>query len=268
MERIRCFSPEVEGHARVWRDTIATDVLWADRGKPGQMGGVTQGYFVDHGSTTGFAKPSRSTDPVPTAAQEKIASDLAYDLGLPVPPVLLWDRGARGDGLHRYCAVSLVPFEPANKWGTILRVPLTRDRLLPSFMQAASAMVVFDTWIGNSDRVNEGNLIVSEVPDGIGLQYAYIDYGHTMSHGWGDGPAPAIGSIVGPYPVQVAIDGMIVSQTVERIEALSDDHLRAVVTRVPEEFISHKRSQCIEDGLRRRRAGLRNAVSHLIGANK
>jgi hypothetical protein len=268
MEGIRRFSAEVEARAKAWREAVSTDWPWADRGKPGEVGGVTQGYFIDCEGIAGFAKPSRSTDPVPTAAQEKIASDLAYDLRLPVPPVLLWDRGERNDGLHRYCAVSLVPFDPANKWGAILRIPTTRDRLLPGFALAASAMVAFDTWIGNSDRVNDGNLIVTEGAGSLGRQYAYIDHGHTMSHGWGEGPAPAITSMVGPYPTQATIETMTVTATIAEIEALSDDHIRSVVDRVPEEFITRQRRECIREGLCRRRDGLRGALVPLIGATQ
>jgi hypothetical protein len=116
MGEIRRFTAEVEVHAKLWRQATTTDLPWTLRGKPGEVGGMTAGYFVHHETITGFAKPSHDTAPVPMAAQEKIAADLAFDLGLPVPPVVLWDRGARNDGLFQFCAVSLVPFEPANKW--------------------------------------------------------------------------------------------------------------------------------------------------------
>jgi hypothetical protein len=51
----------------------------------------------------------------------------------------------------------LVTFQPPNKWQTIDSIPATRDRLLPEFTAAASAMIAFDTWIDNTDRLNGGN---------------------------------------------------------------------------------------------------------------
>jgi hypothetical protein len=264
MTGLRRFDADVEACAKEWRAATAMALDWAIAGNPGGLEGSAIGYLVRCDRYTGFAKPSHDTG-IPVAAHEKIAADLAFDLGLPVPPVILWDRGDRKDRLLRFCAVSLVAFQPANKWRAINSVSVTRDRLLPQFTAAASAMIPFDTWIDNTDRINDGNLIAAE-PIGKPTVYAYIDHGHTMSHSWGEGPAPGVGSAVGPYPTQVKPDGKIVSAILAAIEALSEDQIRAIADRVPEEYITPKRRECISNGLCQRRAGLRTALAPLVGA--
>lgn len=268
---MRPFDTSVEECAKQWRagvewQTVSPpDLDWTIQGNPGDLEGVSAGYRVRCGEREAFAKPSKHLG-ISVAAHEKIAADLAFDLKLPVPPVVLWDRADRPDRLYRYCSVSLVPFDPADKWRLIDRVPSVRDRVAPKLGSAASAMIAFDTWIGNTDRMNEGNLIVSEGVPEFGLRYAYIDHANAMSHAWGDGPAPETGPVVGPYPQQAPVDAMILSKTVAKIEALSDCHIRTAVDRIPAEFINYQRKQCIREGLCRRRTNLRGALAHLIGA--
>ena len=116
MPSLRKFAAEIETVATAWRSPATTALPWSVRGRPGEEGGSAQGYFVEYEALLGFAKPSVSPGLVPVAAQEKIVSDLAYDLGLPVPPVLLWDRGDRNDKLFR-CQIRLVSTSPHQSWG-------------------------------------------------------------------------------------------------------------------------------------------------------
>jgi len=120
MPTIRRFQPEVETVADAWRKEMLTSLAWSSPGNPGEAGGQAQGFFVKCGALTGFAKPSKQpnepADGPPRAVHEKIASDLAFDLGLPVPPVVLWRRNLSTPDQETLCAVSLVPFQPAQKW--------------------------------------------------------------------------------------------------------------------------------------------------------
>jgi hypothetical protein len=96
MPIIRCFQTDVETVADAWRLETLTSLAWSSPGNPGEAGGQAQGFFVKCGGLTGFAKPSKQAneppDAPPRAAHEKIASDLAFDLRLPVPPVVMWRR--------------------------------------------------------------------------------------------------------------------------------------------------------------------------------
>ena len=107
-------------------------------------------------------------------------------------------------------------------------------------------MLVFDTWIDNQDRINNGNLLAAEDPDRkVSVRYAYIDYGNSLTCGWKDGPAPTVGRPVGPYPVQVNPDGSAIGKTIAAIEALSHGHIGEVVDRIPEAFINTQRRSAI-----------------------
>jgi YD repeat-containing protein len=158
-----------------------------------------------------------------------------------------------------------VPFQPLDKWGTFLRVPAATKRLVPELALAASAMLVFDTWIDNGDRINDGNLLVGEDPDRKTVRYAYIDHANSLTQGWRDGPPATIQRAIGPYPVEVRLDGRTIGETIVAIEALSDGHIQEAVDRIPETFISLQRKACIRDGLCRRRHDLRGALVGLIG---
>jgi hypothetical protein len=92
MPAARRFPQEAEALARSWREHVETADPWRPTGNPGAAGGQAQGYFVTSGPVNAFAKPSQrdtSPTPVPRAAHEKIAADLAFDLRLPLPPAIL-----------------------------------------------------------------------------------------------------------------------------------------------------------------------------------
>src|SRR5712671_187971 len=114
MVAVRRFPQEAEALARFWRDHAETADAWKPTGNPGAAGGQAQGYFVTSGPVNAFAKPSQrdpSATPVPRAAHEKVSADLAYDLGLPLPPAILhnWDDPPPV-GTERSVALSLIPF--------------------------------------------------------------------------------------------------------------------------------------------------------------
>ena len=160
---------------------------------------------------------------------------------------------------------SLIPFDGANKWGVVSRVPDAKGRVLPALGRAASALVAFTSWIGNQDRVNDGNLIVAQEPGNATIRFAYIDHGHALAHSWGEGPCSDRAAVVGPYPGEVRLDKESVSEMVAAIKALSDNGIRSVVARLPDGFIDPKRRNCIGDGLCRRKEYIRDALAPVIG---
>lgn len=91
---LRSFSPDVEALAAAWRDRVpcVQQDHCRHTSQAGSAGGEASGYFVTSGPINGYAKPSMiDTTPQPysRAAHEKIAADLAHDLGLPLPPAVL-----------------------------------------------------------------------------------------------------------------------------------------------------------------------------------
>lgn len=163
--------------------------------------------------------------------------------------------------------VTLPPFQPLDKWGALLRVPEAAQRVLAELALAASAMPVFDTWIDNLDRDNDGNLLAAEDARRMAVRYAHIDHG-SPTQGWRDGPLANVARLVGPYPAGVKSDGKTIGETIAAIEALSDAHIGAVVDRIPEAFINAQRMAGIRKGLCQRRRDLRGALAGLMVARR
>jgi len=268
MTVLRQFDPDIETLAGTWRGELCTSAKWLPEGAPGGLGGICAGYLVKNGTTLGYAKPSAPHDRKlgqayvnnPIAAHEKIAADLAHDLGLPVPPAVLWDRGQQKGKGSQHCVISAVPFWPAYTWAQVMRLPKAGARLLPLIARAASAISVFDTWLDNRDRVNAGNLVIRE-SDGFGVQVAYIDFAQSMSFGWGNGPAPGVIRVEGRFPGSAPLDADAIRDTVCAIETMLEDQIRSIVGRVPGAFLAPQRGWCIVEGLLRRRECLRGEMN-------
>ena len=128
-----------------------TSDSWNEAGLPGSRGGTFGCFPLAGVALGGFAKPRGSRvvrmEDHPVAALEKIASDLAFDLGLPVPPAVLWEReGPRSHG--RQLIISAAPFDGALTWLQVEAAPSSvAARILPSLAPSASAISAFDTWL-------------------------------------------------------------------------------------------------------------------------
>ncbi len=191
MSKFRSFSAELELLADVWSTSIMTTDTWNLTGK--KWATNSQPVEVSNqNNIRGVAKPGALiNDRCLRAAHEKIVSDLAYVLGLPIPPVVLWDRGEGHVGA-RHAAISAWAFPRANEW------PVARPRLNPAQIekakQIAGAMRAFDTWIAASDRKGDHVLVSDDgIEDTISL--AQIDYAFALSYEWcgvaGVQPKPA-----------------------------------------------------------------------------
>ena len=258
METVRWFSAEVESLARFWREVVVDTNPWVEvEAEPGFAHGEAAGFFVNCGPLDGYGKQSGASF---RAAHEKVAADLGFELGLPIPPVVLTEP----DG--RLCSVSAIPFPGPQKWGTALQAPESVSILTPRLLAASSAMEPFDTWVGNSDRHNEGNLIVSRAIEGGGI--AYIDYSNSLTHSWQAGPAPPIVQSIGRYPALGDIEIKIVRETIDKIEALDGQIINSVVDRVPEAYLPADRKKALSEALLSRRGDLRGVFETQYGGSK
>src|SRR5690242_14723948 len=90
----RNFPPGQLALCEEWFALVLTPDVWTDKGPVGE--GESASINVENqGGLRGIAKPGQpKVDGVRRAAHEKIAFDLAHMLELPIPPVVLWDRGA------------------------------------------------------------------------------------------------------------------------------------------------------------------------------
>src|SRR5262249_48007141 len=142
------------------------------------------------------------------AAREKIASDLAHDLGFVVPPVILANRAKPPDvrfqnrlgqlavvpGEEHVC-VSLVMFQRQFSWEELhrkldgstpsIKAPAVRaliESARTTLPAAASHALAFDTWVGQMDHhpQNNHNIIfgyeLSSRGDVTTSAYVFLDY--------------------------------------------------------------------------------------------
>jgi hypothetical protein len=271
MPAIRRFPQDAEAHAQLWRDNPETSDPWKPTGNPGAAGGQAQGYYVTSGPVNAFAKPSQRDPSVPRAAHEKIAADLAFELRLPLPPAILHRWGDPPPvGTERFVALSLFPFLSVFMWRQITAVPGLDTQLKLELREAASALVPFDTWVDNTDRVNEGNLLVSKAsPDpALRLRVAYIDYSYSMTYGWRAGNYRTITPIP-IYPTdQKDADIASMEDALNQIENLSDQNVRDIVSRIPSDFLTIVDRDLIIDGLLYRKQHVRASLKAIYGGIK
>ena len=265
--QVRPFPRAIEKVSKLWREQVVTEDNWDRTDKHAGAGGEAAGFWVCCGDLDAWAKPGKNIPPVterPRAALEKIASDFAYTLELPIPPALLWRRRNVPAGEEEFAVVSLMPFDPAHKWHLIKQEAERKDRFLAFLGPLASAMVPFDTWVDNVDRVNEGNLIGKQGDgDEAGLlQAAYIDYAHSMVYPWGQqGKDWRIIIPAAIFPEQCAPDFRAMARSISCIEALSDDIIAEVIERIPEEFLAPQHRDTLVQALLHRRDHLRETLS-------
>lgn len=262
----RAFPDAVEAASRQWREEVLTTLAWVIVGRPGEWGGEAQSFFVRSGEIGGYAKPGHDQPSVaqhPRAGHEKIAADLAFELGLPVPPAVLWDRGNVAAPQERYLAISHLAFTPTFTWAQVQTHRVLVQRLAAAISEAASAMAAFDTWVGNTDRVNAANVLV-QLDDRQNppiARVAYIDYANSLSYGWRAGGAAWMqGPAVGCYPQEVVPNLAAMAEGVGRIEALSPAVIEGVVGRIPPGFLTDECRQVILGGLSYRKGTLRETM--------
>lgn len=251
---IRVFPPAVEEIARQWFQSAVADVKWTAGGA--RFSSALKGFEAECENARGVAKPgSKNLDPShhAAAAHEKICSDLAYMLGLPVPPVTLWHRENPPAGHSRYVAVSAYTFETPYTWQHIGANPAFATHFAAALGGSASAMAPFDTWVGNLDRVNPENLVVNARGTREG---AYIDFANSLSLVWKrDGYQLIVP--VSCYPAGVTPDLETMAGIIRKIQQLPELRIREIIDRIPMAFLDAPSRDLIVEGLLYRRAHLR-----------
>jgi hypothetical protein len=258
---MRNFDPRVERFAPDWRrETCTNDPEWKLRPDLGSLSSATSPIWVSCSLTVGVAKPSKA-GAVPFAAQEKIASDLAFDLRLPVPPVILWDRGPQQSGDCQHVAISAVPFPQPREWSKVKSDAALMAVIRPKMVASVSAMCVFDAWLHNNDHHDHpGNLLLSlgTEPEPT-LHVAYIDYSHSLLNNWpGD---EWNGTFCPPiYDPACQVDLVVARNTIQSIEGLEEQPVREIVERIPDAYISPAQKAKLASGLLDRKSRLSDIV--------
>ena len=250
----RRFGDRVNEVADRWINTDVSDESWTlaapvGRGEAGSL------YADSESGLRGVAKLADHAGGTPRAAHEKIASDLAYHLELPVPPVVLWTNPDTGD---RY-AISLFAFPQALTWDEAAAARTAE--FLANVAPALAACYVFHNWIEDKDHHdgNGGNLLV----DGGGSVdlpgIAAIDHAFAMTYTWNSCPAPH-SPIPRYYIPPSELPPEAISDAVTRVQQMPEELVEKIVKRVPEVYLSSEKGRLIVECLLQRRAELASLV--------
>ena len=271
--------------AAEWRGLVEPSMRW--RKCVNQAGALTDyregeggGYFVESDHLQGrraYLKPRQPdvTRVFCRAAREKIASDLAADIGVCVPPVVL-ARRFDGGGEETCVCVSLVMYPRQWSWGQVRG--LLADRGAAPVTKAVAALVpaaaarglAFDTWIGQTDHADHPhNIVLGYAPgDDADRSFVFLDYAMAMGVKgmWEDGGHKTC--FVAPFPPYMLdnLDRGILAETIGLIENMPEGLIREVVERIPASYLPEEIGRIIAHGLIERRALIRSTLTpHLEG---
>jgi hypothetical protein len=207
---------------------------------PDRMQGIVLPRLVD-----AVSKPAKGDG---IAAREKIVADLAYLLGLPVPPVTLWNTGG-----GTYAAVSAWAFEKPSTWGHVKgSFP---GAAAAALVPAMSAMLPFEAWIDAQDRHNDGNVLLTVASSGEPLA-AWIDYAFSLDYVWNGNLVNAC-ALPQQYPPFGNPDPAVMREVAGKIAAVKDEEIERLVKRIPEDCLPKDVAGAICSNLSARRSVVR-----------
>lgn len=257
-----------------WRGDVELRGRW--RRSPSQAGGLlvaekgeAGGFFVELDAVPGrraYLKPLKRHG-WRRAAREKIASDLAGELGVTVPPVLLAVNEAAD--VERWACVSLLLYPHQFSWSQIRdflgenESPIASE--LASLMSAPAARgFAFDTWVDQTDHNDHPSNIVFgyEGNDYRAGEFIFLDYAFAMgvSGSWATEGFRACRAAPFPPRMCSSLAIPVLEETLQRIEAFSQARIEEVVNRIPWQWLPDADKQLIVTGLLERRQLVRPAL--------
>jgi len=220
---------------------------------------------IDQRMLRGTAKPGCKLDHVRHAAHEKIASDLAALLDLPVPPVTLYHwPGQLPDCPHKrkpgdpYVAISAWPWLSFEEYGDRILNKMNPDQK-ESLRAPISAMWVFDTWISAQEDRGAKHTLVNSMLGNNPVGLAFIDYAFSLSKFWTVEKSPHAAASWW-FPL-IQKDDAVVRYIADKLYNLSDDSVGGVVNRVPAQWLPEAAKPVMVSNLLSRKAD----INRLLG---
>jgi len=263
----------IEELRKRWREEVWLDHDWKfDRHRQSSPG-ILDGMWIAHDPLFApygaYLKPTNKCT-YPAAAREKIAADLAHDVGVPVAPVILTDAPPSFGSPQKEACVSLVthPKQPPYSWALDGSMPLTPvvELMCSRAKEACSKIVVFDMWIGNYDRNTLDNIVYGEDEDAPErAAFCAIDHSSSMGgcgrvstwrgDGWSD-----MQRLPFPPVLESHLDKATMLSAAIAIHSVLDSEIRHCVERIPERYMSSAIKNETVNGLLGRKQLLRAFV--------
>lgn len=254
-QRYRRFAVREQSVAETWATEVVSHLKW-ELGPPIGEGESNPLRIRNPAGLCGIAKPAFDGD-IPRAAHEKIASDLAYLLGIPVPPVVLWSDP---HGAGRF-AISLHAFRQPLTW--LQAVMIRQDsQFVANCRDIFAAGYVFHVWIGDTDHNgNAGNVLVDADASIEKPGLAFIDHANAMSATW-TRPDACLSHLRRYYVAYDELPRATVANVAKWVQNMSSEAIEDIVRRIPVAFLSETRATLIVDCLVRRKAEIADFFGH------
>ncbi len=276
-----------------WRQAKNQACVQGSLVREGEAGGV---YLTSDDKASlikgrrAYCKPRKvGDDDERRAAREKICSDLGYELGIPIPPVVLLERPGAPPSEERFCCASLVvhpaqyPWWQLEKWHKDPSMATRAHAMITSLLpRAASECLAFDVWVGQPDHYgtpgSAHNLAWGYQPHQSGNgEFLFFDFAFSLGYkrwwpqdwaagGWSIGGIP--GRPVIPPVMEGYADPKVLEEIVTKIEAFPEEVIVEIVGRIPDEYMKPDRRKVIVDGLLGRRAIVRTVLAAKLPAAK
>lgn len=275
---------------RGWRDHAVSPWKWSREATTNQAGGHPKpvdgeagGFMVscgDQGNCRAYLKPLKKSESSAhaRAAREKICSDLAYELGVDVPPVLLVEREGCPAHEEQYACVSRVMHPRQWSWMQIKRFvvdPSLDARVNGIIMQALPASaargMALDAWVDQADHNDHPhNIIFGYAPGATSNgSFVFLDFAWSLGfplprhrpHGWSKEAWKDVSPPMFPPHMARYVDVDVLEATVVAIETMSNDLIREIVARIPDTFLPPEQRDLIVEGLIGRKALVREMLS-------
>jgi hypothetical protein len=263
--------------AREWRQLVTSPHKWqACANQAGAIQGEAGGFFVECSEIPrrGYLKPAGvhgNAAQVARAAREKIAADLALDLGLPVPPAVLTVRDNPPAGCEAAVVVSLVMYPRQWAWEHVrTQQPEESPKglALAQALAACGPMLAFDTWLQQTDHGDHPHNIVwgYDPAHALDSRILFLDFAFSMGFqgNWaGDGWRTCTQA---PFPPLLVahLDRVALTRTIVAIEKMLDDQIQEVVQRIPPSHLPDDQKKTLCEGLLGRRSLVAPALKAIL----
>lgn len=202
----------------------------------------------------GFAKPALEKPGMPAGAHEKISADLAFQVGVPVPGVVLWDRAEDG---AQFC-VSMNAFRQSFRWRQVAN--RVSDEFHFRCRDVFALGAVFHTWIGDTDHNGHPDNVLVDGASIENPRLAFIDHAHSLSRSWAvrKEPVKRLSAYYCPLddlPRNALIDA------VDRVLQVNEEQVARIVDRIPEGYLEARRRELVISNL----VGRREQLGALFG---
>jgi hypothetical protein len=242
--------------ARVWRGLPVSADDWERDGTQVARPGEAGGFWMKCTQTGRFAwaKPATNDPGQPRAAREKIASDLAHELGLSVPPVLLHRLPSPNDSsaILPIC-LSLACYPKQHQLGDLFDCSREDGGTKPALHQffgnfaSLSEIAAFDAWLANEDRGEQNILLGYEERPGAAGELLFVDFAYSMR--WDSTTLNTFGLHVNRPFYRNYIKREATVQAAEKISKLPDEEIHAIVDRIPNDFIAEGARRLLVEGV-------------------